>query len=102
MKQVACYYIVWYFELAQFKNRKKASPRLASRGTLQKRKRWTDALSESLTKITEFLDFGATFDLDRIFSFFFILKVGARHPPLQNRVFGRCLKNGKVAPKCHI
>ena len=59
-------------------------------------------LSEFLTKITEFLDFGATFDLDRIFSFFFIFEVGALHRPLQNRVFGRCLKNGKVAPKCHI
>ena len=58
--------------------------------------------SVTVTKITEFLDFGATFDLDRIFSFFYILKVCARHPPLQNRVFGRCLKNGKVAPKCHI
>ena len=64
--------------------------------------RHTVLLSEFLTKITEFLDFGATFDLDRIFSFFFILKMGARHPPPQNRVFGRCLKNGKVAPKCHI
>ena len=36
------------------------------------------------------------------FHFFFILKVCAMHPPLQNRVFSRCLKNGKVAPKCHI
>ena len=59
-------------------------------------------LSESLTKITEFHDFGATFDFDRIFSFFFILKVRAMPAPLQNRVFSRCLKNGKVAPKCHI
>ena len=33
-------------------------------------------LSESLTKITEFLDFGATFDLDRIFSFFFHIEGG--------------------------
>ena len=28
--------------------------------------------------------------------------MGALHPPLQNRVFGRCLKNGKVAPNFHI
>ena len=65
--------------------------------------RSSQVLSEFLTKIlvTEFL-VGATFYLDRIFSFFFIFEVGAMHRPPQNRVFGRCLKNGKVAPKCHI
>ena len=59
-------------------------------------------LSESLTKITEFHDFGTKFELDRIFSFFFHIGGGAMPPPPQNRVFSRCLKNGKVAPKCHI
>ena len=33
---------------------------------------------EFLTKITEFLDFGATFDLDRIFSFFFQIGGGCQ------------------------
>jgi len=31
----------------------------------------TKEQKDLVTKITEFLDFGATFDLDRIFSFFF-------------------------------
>ena len=35
---------------------------------------------EFLTKITEFLDFGATFDLDRIFSFFFHIEGGGNAP----------------------
>ena len=56
----------------------------------------------SLTKITEFHDFGTKFELDRIFSFFFILEISARHPPLQNRVFSRYLKNVHFVPNCHI
>ena len=36
---------------------------------------------EDLTKITEFLDFGATFDLDRNFSFFFHIEGGSLPKP---------------------
>ena len=40
-----------------------------------------------LTKITEFLDFGATFDLDRIFSFFFHIEGGGPGPHLPKTEF---------------
>ena len=48
------------------------------------------------SKITEFHDFGATFFLDRIFSFFFIFEVRAMHRPLKTEFLSRCLKNGQV------
>ena len=54
---------------------------------------------EFLTKITEFLDFGATFDLDRIFSFFFRIEGGCQAPTSPKPSFWPLSQKWQSCPK---
>ena len=56
-------------------------------------------LSEFLTKITEFLDFGATFDLDRIFSFSFHIGGGCNAPTSPKPSFWPLSQKWQSCPK---
>ena len=56
-------------------------------------------LSESLTKITEFLNFGATFDLDRIFSFFFHIEGRCQAPTSPKPSFWPLSQKWQSCPK---
>ena len=54
---------------------------------------------EFLTKMTEFLDFGATFDLDRIFSFFFRIEGGCQAPTSPKPSFWPLSQKWQSCPK---